>query len=75
MESQNYLFAFGLTMFAGLSTGVGSLIALLMGRSSVRFLAVALGLSAGVMIYVSFMEILPEAIIALGEAFGQGPGN
>lgn len=75
MEPQNYLFAFGLTMFAGLSTGIGSVIALLMGRSSVRFLAVALGLSAGVMIYVSFMEILPEARLALGQAFGSGPGN
>lgn len=75
MESQNYLFAFGLTMFAGLSTGIGSVIALLFGRGSVRFLAVALGLSAGVMIYVSFMEILPEARLALGRSFGAGPGN
>lgn len=75
MESQNYLFAFGLTLLAGLSTGLGSLIALLIGRDSVRFLAVALGLSAGVMIYVSFMEIMPQAQVALGRAFGRGPGN
>lgn len=75
METQNYLFAFGLTLFAGLSTGIGSLIALLIGRGSVRFLAVALGLSAGVMIYVSFMEILPEARLALGQAFGAETGN
>lgn len=75
MEMQNYLFAFGLTLFAGLSTGIGSLIALLVKRSSIRFLAVALGLSAGVMIYVSFMEILPEAQLALGGAFGKTAGN
>lgn len=75
METQNYLFAFGLTLFAGLSTGVGSFIALLMGRGSVRFLAVALGLSAGVMIYVSFMEILPEAMVALGGAYGESAGS
>lgn len=75
MEPQNYLFAFSLTLFAGLSTGIGSLIALLMARSSVRFLAVALGLSAGVMIYVSFMEVLPEAMLALSRAYGESAGS
>ncbi len=33
-------------------------------------MATALGLSAGVMLYVSFMEILPEGIAKLGEAYG-----
>lgn len=75
METSNYLFAFGLTLFAGLSTGIGSLISLIIGRGSIRFLAVALGLSAGVMIYVSFMEILPESQAALIEAFGPRDGQ
>ncbi len=70
-----YLFAFGLTLFAGLSTGIGSLIALVVKRDSTRFLAVALGLSAGVMIYVSFMEILPESHLALVKSFGGGIGD
>lgn len=75
MDTPNYLFAFSLTLFAGLSTGIGSLISLIIGRESIRFLAVALGLSAGVMIYVSFMEILPEAQATLVQAFGEGTGQ
>lgn len=60
MENHNYLFAFGLTLFAGLSTGLGALVALVVKQGSTKFLAVSLGLSAGVMIYVSFMELMPE---------------
>ena len=63
------LLAFGLTLIAGLSTGVGSLIALLARRTSRRFLSVSLGFSAGVMIYVSMVEILATAREALAGAF------
>ena len=52
------LFAFLLTLLAGLSTGVGSLVALLTRQTNKRFLSVSLGFSAGVMIYVSMIEIL-----------------
>ena len=65
------LFAFGLTLFAGLSTGIGSLLAFFTERTNTRFLAWALGLSAGVMIYVSFMEILPKAQAALVPTVGE----
>lgn len=75
MEYSNYLFAFSLTLVAGLATGLGSFVALLVKKDSTRFLAVALGLSAGVMIYVSFTELLPEAQNSLHEAFGVGFGN
>lgn len=61
MFSDNILFAFGLTLFAGLSTGIGSLMAFFTKRTNTKFLAVSLGFSAGVMIYVSFAEILPKA--------------
>ena len=61
MELQNVLFAFGLTLFAGLATGFGSVLAFLARRTNTRFLSVALGFSAGVMIYVSFVEIFPKA--------------
>ncbi len=61
MESGNFWFAFGVTLFAGLSTGIGSGLAFFARRTNTRMLASALGFSAGVMIYVSFMEILPKA--------------
>ncbi len=50
-------FAIGLTLFAGLSTGIGSAMAFLSNRTNTKFLSVALGFSAGVMIYISFVEI------------------
>lgn len=61
MNSGSVLLAFVLTLVAGLSTGIGSLIALLAKKSNTKFLCISLGFSAGIMIYVSFMEMLPEA--------------
>lgn len=61
MEEGSILFAFILTAIAGLSTGIGSLIALLAKRTNTRFLCASLGFSAGIMLYVSFLEMLPEA--------------
>ena len=68
------LLAFGLTLIAGLSTGVGSLIALLARRTSRRFLSVSLGFSAGVMIYVSMVEILATARGSLAAELGARGG-
>lgn len=68
------LFAFGLTMFAGLSTGIGSLLAFFTKRTNTRFLSLALGFSAGVMIYVSFVEIFPKAREELSQAYGDSGG-
>jgi ZIP family zinc transporter len=59
------LFAFALTLFAGLATGIGSAIAFFARRTNYRFLAVSLAFSAGVMLYVSFLEIMPKAQAAL----------
>lgn len=68
------LMAFGLTLFAGLSTGIGSAIAFFTKHTNTKFLSVALGFSAGVMIYVSFVEIFQKAkeslVIPLGEMGG-----
>ncbi|MHC4426029.1 MAG: zinc transporter ZupT [Planctomycetota bacterium] len=61
MEFQSVLIAFGLTLFAGLSTGLGSALAFFAKRTNTKLLSAALGFSAGVMIYVSFMEIFPKA--------------
>lgn len=57
----NILFAFILTLLAGLSTGIGSLIAFLAKQTNKKFLSVSLGFSAGVMIYVSMIEIFFNA--------------
>ena len=75
MEPSAVLFAFLLTVFAGLSTGVGSLIALLRKRTNTRLLSYALGFSAGVMIYVSFVEIFVKAKDSLVAALGNSAGS
>jgi len=72
---RNVLFAFGLTAFAGLSTGIGSALAFFSNRTNKRFLSAALGFSAGVMIYLSFVEILSKAQRALARELGEGPGT
>ena len=68
------LFAFGLTLFAGLATGVGAFLALVTRRTDAKFLAVSLGFSAGVMIYVSLVEIFVKAQVALVAELGERAG-
>jgi ZIP family zinc transporter len=70
---QRVLFAFLLTLAAGLCTGLGSLLGLMSRRFSPRVLTLSLSFSAGVMIYVSFVEIFPKARQAL--ALGLGPAT
>lgn len=74
MEFSTVAFAFALTLFAGLSTGIGSALALLTKKTNTKFLSLALGFSAGVMIYVSFVEIFVKAqeslVSELGETYG-----
>ena len=62
------LFAFLVTLGAGLATAVGAAVGLFARHTNRQFLALALGFSAGVMIYVSFVEILPKA----GDYIAQG---
>ena len=57
----DYIIAFLLTVLAGLSMLIGSSITVLTKLTNKKFLSVSLGFSAGVMIYLSTMEILPEA--------------
>jgi ZIP family zinc transporter len=73
-DTNNLLIAFGLTLFAGLATGIGSAMAFFTKSTNTRFLSVALGFSAGVMIYVSFVEIFVKAKTALTEALGESLG-
>ncbi|EGC3334441.1 zinc transporter ZupT [Campylobacter jejuni] len=51
-----------LTLFVGFSTAIGSIIAFFSRKDDLRVLSLGLGFSAGVMIYISFMEILPTAL-------------
>ncbi len=71
---ENFLLAMGLTLFAGLSTGVGGLLAFLYKKTNTKILSISLGFSAGVMIYVSFVEIFAEArkllVASLDEKLG-----
>jgi ZIP family zinc transporter len=62
--------AFGLTLFAGLATGIGSAIAFTAKRTNYRFLSVSTGFSAGVMLYVSFVEILAKGGESLAASLG-----
>ena len=71
ITNNDMLLAFGLTLIAGLSTGIGSLIALLSKKTDTRFLSASLGLSAGVMIYVSFMELMPESVHLLSGIYSE----
>ena len=64
------IFAFGITLFAGLSTGIGSVLAFYTKQTNKKFLSAALGFSAGVMIYVSFVEIFAKARISLETIYG-----
>ena len=60
------LIALLLTMGAGLATTIGSLIGLAVREPGPRFMGFTLGFSAGVMILVSFVELLQESIITIG---------
>ena len=68
--SGNIGMALLLTVIAGLSTGIGSAIAYFIKKPKIVYLSFSLGLSAGVMIYISFMELLPDAIESVGEFWG-----
>ncbi len=71
----NVWLALGLTLFAGMATGIGSAIAFFARRTNYRFLSVATGFSAGVMLYVSFVEIFYKGADSLTAAYGDYWGH
>lgn len=75
MDTSNIVYALLLTAFAGLSTGIGSAIAFLARRTNTKLLTVSLGFSAGVMIYISFVEIFAEAKRSFIHDFGDFSGT
>ena len=69
------MLAFLLTLFAGLSTGIGSVIAFFAKKTNKKFLSISLGFSAGVMIYVSLVEIFQKAKVSLIGELGEKAGS
>lgn len=68
MES-NVGLALILTTLAGLSTTLGSLLGLAVRKPGPRFMSATLGFSAGVMVMVSFVELLQKSIESIGFAY------
>lgn len=71
----NISFAFLITLFAGLSTGIGSALAFFTKKTNTKFLSISLGFSAGVMIYVSLIEIFVKAKDSLIAELGMKQGS
>ena len=69
------IFAFLLTLIAGLCTGIGSFIAFFSKNTNKKFLSISLGFSAGVMIYISMAEILNKANESLSNYLGSKAGS
>ncbi len=55
-----------ITSIAGLSTTIGSLIGLIFKRENSKFMSAVLGFTAGVMMGISFFELLPSGFKELG---------
>lgn len=66
IEGDSLTIPFLLTVIAGMATVIGSFLFLLIKTFHQRHLVFSLGLSAGAMIYVSFVELLRHAVDSLG---------
>ena len=67
--------AFILTLLAGMSTAIGSFIALFAKRTNIKILSFSLGFSAGVMIFLSFADLLPASKTAFTAELGNIKGS
>lgn len=74
MENSNFILALSLTIIAGLSTGLGGAIIIFTKKLSNKFLAASLGFSAGVMIFISLVEIFSEAQGSMVALYGEKMG-
>lgn len=71
----NVFYSFILTLFVGLTMGFGSLFSFLIKDENKKFLSFSLSFSAGIMIYISFMEILPEGMHLIEETANGNKGK
>ncbi len=67
----SYLIAFILSTIAGLSTVIGGFVTFFIKQNSLKFLSFGLGLSAGVMLFVSLVDLYPEATELIKTQMGQ----
>jgi zinc transporter ZupT len=67
---ETFILALLLSLLAGLSTSIGSFLAISMKRPSPEFISFIMGFSAGVMILISFVELLQQSIEAIGFIWG-----
>lgn len=74
LSTNSLTFAFALTLLAGLATGLGSTLAFFAKTTNRKYLAGALGFSAGVMLYVAMIEMFPTANDSLSAVVGSGQG-
>ncbi|MGL6120275.1 MAG: ZIP family metal transporter, partial [Fusobacteriaceae bacterium] len=72
---ENIKSAFFITVIASLFTIVGTLMGIFYKNKDKKFLSYALGFSGGIMLYLSFIEILPEAREGLVQKLGEMSGN
>lgn len=68
---EQILLILALTTFAGLATGIGGAIGFFVKRTNTRLLTFLLGLSAGVMIFISFVELFASAQSELASIHGK----
>ncbi len=68
------LVAIIMTALAGISTGIGGMTAFFSKKMNKKFLSFTLGISAGVMIYISFVELFSKAGQGLAEIYGEKAG-
>ncbi len=74
MPQSNLIDAIILTLCAGLATGVGGIIIIFAKKFNPKFLSLAMGFSAGVMIFISLAELFPEAKESLSLIYGEKLG-
>jgi ZIP family zinc transporter len=65
-DSKTVWFAFGLTLAAGLATGIGSLLAFFTRQSKARRASMLFGVSTGLLLWTAFRQLIPLAEADLG---------
>lgn len=67
---KSYILPLILTLFAGMSTLLGGFITFFIKRNNLNALSIGLGFSAGVMVYVSLSELVPNSEVMLQSYYG-----
>lgn len=70
LDLDTHVTALVLATVSGVSTGLGGLVVMLLGSPSDRSVGRMLGFASGVMLFVSFAHLLPEACEAVGALWG-----